>query len=262
MLTDVTIGNDGSIFSYRGVRRFLGDLHGRFGIFPLRHWSSQPGVILRHDVDLDLDAALQLAREEAEVGVAASFFLLTTAETYNLSARESRRKVQEMDSLGAEIGLHFDPTVYDGDDAGLPREVRREADVIEQLIGRRVDSVSLHNPSVRGRYPLFAGFRNAYDPAIFSRDRYLSDSRMQFWTDPRTFFEGARTGTYQLLLHPMHYSQDGGPYPAPMVRYLCAATQSVERIFRVNETFREAVGDRFVRHVAAAAAHWPDSGTE
>jgi len=252
-----------SIFSYTGLRRYLRLLHQRHGTFPLRSWAGQSGVILRHDVDLDLNAALRLAEEEAEEGISASYFLLTTAETYNLMAPEPKRKVREMAMLGAEVGLHFDPTVYpDADAEGLRNAAKSEAELIEQILGQRVASISLHNPSVHGKYPIFQGFRNAYDPEIFVPDRYLSDSQMRFQSDPLTFFSSSDAKTYQLLLHPMHYSREGNHYPAPQLRYLKNLAEDLNRIFSVNSAFRDAVCGSFVSHLSRNAMTWSEEETD
>ena len=48
-------------------------------------------VILRHDVDLSLDAALRMAELEAEAGAAATYFLMTSSVFYNLSSEEGER---------------------------------------------------------------------------------------------------------------------------------------------------------------------------
>ena len=48
-------------------------------------------MILRHDVDLSLDAALRMAELEAEAGAAATYFLMTRSEFYNLDSPSGER---------------------------------------------------------------------------------------------------------------------------------------------------------------------------
>src|SRR5690348_18136550 len=67
----------------------------------------KPGdLFLRHDVDLSLDAALQLARLEAERDATATYFLMTESVFYNLASFEGRAAVDELRSLGHAVGLH------------------------------------------------------------------------------------------------------------------------------------------------------------
>jgi hypothetical protein len=240
------------IFSYDGILGLLGALARNNAIFPLDRWSGQAGIILRHDVDMGLEPALALAEREAEIGVAGTFFVLTSAPTYNVLARSSRLALRRLCSLGAEVGLHFDPLVLDAQDQdALEAAARREADILEDAIGQPVRSVSLHNPSVLGRYPLFPAFRNAYDPSIFGPDVYLSDSQMRFRHDPLPFLSREPGRTRQLLLHPLHYSLEGSPYPAAMVQHVERRIEELDALFRVNERYREATGESLGGHVIA-----------
>ena len=63
-------------------------------------------VILRHDVDLSLDAALRMAELEAEAGAAATYFLMTRSEFYNLDAPSGAAAIERLRELGHRVGLH------------------------------------------------------------------------------------------------------------------------------------------------------------
>ena len=45
-------------------------------------------LLLRHDVDLSLDAALRMAELEADAGATATYFLMTESVFYNLASPE------------------------------------------------------------------------------------------------------------------------------------------------------------------------------
>ena len=70
----------------------------------MRHPSRD--VILRHDVDLSLDAALRMAELEAEAGAAATYFLMTRSEFYNLDAPSGVEAIERLRELGHRVGLH------------------------------------------------------------------------------------------------------------------------------------------------------------
>lgn len=108
-----------------------------------------------------------------------------------------------MIEMGHEIGLHFDPTLYTDN---LESAVKKEADILSFAIQAKVRSISLHNKSVHGQYPMFKDFVNAYDPKLFSDKTYISDSRFDFrGKDPFEFINNIDSGTVQVLLHPLHY---------------------------------------------------------
>jgi hypothetical protein len=63
------------------------------------------GVFLRHDVDHDLDLALEMAFWEREAGHRATYFILPTAEY----AKDPRLllKLRQIEAFGHEIGIHL-----------------------------------------------------------------------------------------------------------------------------------------------------------
>ena len=83
----------------------------------------RPGdLFLRHDVDLDLEAALVTAELERDAGVSASYFLMTQSVFYNLDSDDGERAIARLRELGHRVGLHavypkleldarFDPVV-------------------------------------------------------------------------------------------------------------------------------------------------------
>ncbi|MGL4729462.1 MAG: hypothetical protein ACRCWO_11980 [Bosea sp. (in: a-proteobacteria)] len=252
------------IFSYAGISKTLaaihGKNHGKNAIFPLRDWAGQPGVILRHDIDLDVEMAVRLAETEASIGIRSTILFLTTCDSYNVSSATNRAHLRALDKDGFEVGLHFDPTIY-GDPSieVLAEKAADERKLLEDIIGAAVKSVSLHNPSIHGRYVLFPGWINAYDPAIFDEDCYLSDSRMKFRHEPVAFFAERVHKTCQLLLHPMHYSVDGGPYPNPILSHIERQAGDLDAMFRVNSTYQEVVSETgFWSAMAANASRRAD----
>jgi hypothetical protein len=141
-------------------------------------------VLLRHDVDLSLDAALRLARLEHERGATATYFLMTESAFYNLDSTQGRDALQELRSLGHAVGLHG---VY-------PRASRDD----------RFDAVlAWHNPDPEYVHEPVSGFVNVMQPPWFTKGKYRSDSN-QHWREGCPHDELAR-GAFewlQLLVHP------------------------------------------------------------
>lgn len=229
------------IFRNDELRDFLCTIKEKYQVTPLAEWDGGPGIILRHDLDLDITPAYRLFKLERECGVRSSYFVQMTSPFYNTLADFNQKMLREMAEAGYEIGLHFEPTMYRDSGEKLVVHVQREAAMLEQVTGQPVRSVSLHDPSVEDEYPLFDGFLNAYDPKIFAPDRYLADSRLRFHHDPWEFIKQAEHRVIQLLLHPLHYTDDGQGYEEIMSRYLIETAERLDGYFKRNSTYVETV---------------------
>jgi hypothetical protein len=63
-------------------------------------------VYLRHDVDLSLDAALEVAQLEAAAETTATYFLMTRSVFYNLDSLEGIRAIDRLRELGHQVAHH------------------------------------------------------------------------------------------------------------------------------------------------------------
>ena len=61
-------------------------------------------IMIRHDIDDNLDAAVRMAEREAQMGVVSTYYMLDTASYFYKP--ESIQKYQYIQSLGHEIGWH------------------------------------------------------------------------------------------------------------------------------------------------------------
>lgn len=64
-----------------------------------------PDVILRHDVDVSLEAAVQIAEIDKELGRESKFYLMHHSEYYNL--RANMQVVIKLLNLGHTVGAHI-----------------------------------------------------------------------------------------------------------------------------------------------------------
>jgi hypothetical protein len=167
----------------------------------------QPGdLFLRHDVDLSLDAALQLARLEREHGATAPYFLLTESVFYNLASSEGHDALDELRALGHHVGLH----------AVHPRFARDD----------RFDAVmAWHNPEPEYVFEPIDGVVNVMQSPWFTQGFYRSDSN-QHWREGCPH-EELRAGAFewlQLLVHPEIWVYPGATMGETM-RAMVAAKQ-------------------------------------
>jgi hypothetical protein len=159
----------------------------RSGGYRFAHFEGAPAegdLLLRHDVDLSLDAALRMAELEAEADAQATYFLMTGSVFYNLSSSEGERALARLRELGHRVGLH---AVY-------PR-----LDLDE-----RFDPViAWHNPDPEYMSAPVENAINVMQPPWFDPERYRSDSN-QRWRSGCPH-EELRSGAFawlQLLTHP------------------------------------------------------------
>lgn len=228
------------IFAYDSLRDFFQHLKKLGPTELFKDWDGSKCFLLRHDVDFDIGPAYELAKIEAQEGVRSTFFILTTCRTYNVLQADNRERLRNITRLGHEVGLHFDPTLYGK--ADLQDAVEKETEVLSFALGKKVRSISLHNPSIHNQYPLFDGYVNAYDPSLFSDENYISDSCYSFRNkDPFEFVKGINKQMVQILLHPIHYSNQGDGYKGVIIRSLERHMNEVHEEFLSNHTYREEI---------------------
>lgn len=201
------------MFSYEYYKRMVGVLlsHGYEITDYHTKTPEKKQVILRHDVDFDLEKAVHFAEFEKELGVRSTYFVLLTSHFYNLFSKQERLYVEEILSCGHKIGLHFDETQYgiDGDKAAFEQAVKREIEVIESLFGEKPDSVSMHRPSkfaLEMEFDFGEDVVNSYSDTFFREYKYISDSRMRWREDVVKVIEEEKNIKLHLLTHPIWYN--------------------------------------------------------
>lgn len=163
-------------------------------------------MFLRHDVDLCPARALAMARQEAELGLSATYYFLVSTQLYSIATKSVRSILSEIISLGHEIGLHFDAAQYSAEDGKLDSHAEEECKILEACSGRRVKSISFHRPALEflNRTGTIAGRRHCYEPSFFSEIAYISDSNGGWYHGHPLNHSAIVAGTaIQLLTHPI-----------------------------------------------------------
>ena len=165
----------------------------------------QPGVvILRHDVDLSLDAALAVAEVEAEAGAWSTWFVMTRSVFYNLASSEGERAIARLRELGHRVAHHAVYPHVDLDD--------------------RFDAVvAWHNPDPEYMRVPIDGAVNVMEEPFFDPDHYRSDSN-QHWRNgcPHEQLARHEFEWLQLLTHPEIWAFDGATMRESMASMLDA----------------------------------------
>jgi hypothetical protein len=155
----------------------------RFGEGP-----DEGDVFLRHDVDLSLAAAVEMAELEAELEVQATYLLMTESVFYNLASEEGAAAIHRLRELGHRVGLH---AVHHAAHPGV------------ELDGRFDAVVSWHNPRPEYMSKEIPGAANPYGTRYFASETYRSDSN-QHWRAgcPHDELRSGKFPWLQILVHP------------------------------------------------------------
>jgi hypothetical protein len=205
-----------SDFTLAGYRALLNAFTER-GYITVRYEDARPDrrdLILRHDIDMSLTAALGMAELEAEMGHSAHYFVLVRSALYNTAAPANRRVLLRLRELGHRVGLHLDASHYPDDDDALDAGCAIECAALKVILGEEpIPVVSLHRPAPRlqGSPRRIGGRRHTYEPAIFSEIGYCSDSRGD-WRHGHPLEQPAVAAgrALQLLTHPIWWTREPG----------------------------------------------------
>ncbi len=161
----------------------------RFAFFD--HEPRTGDVLLRHDVDMSLAAAVTMAELEAERDVRATYFLMTRSDFYNLDGRAGVAALARLRELGHRIGLH-----------GVYPDATRD--------DRFDPVVAWHTPDLDYMSARIPGVVNVMQEGFFDPARYRSDSN-QHWRSgcPHEELAAGSFDWLQLLVHPEIWVYDG-----------------------------------------------------
>lgn len=166
-------------------------------------------IFLRHDIDVSVSMALQMAELEAELGVRSTYFVLPNSPLYNLLEDEVIEILIKIRNMGHWTGLHVD----------LPNTPLFKNVTIEEATNILFKSfsslvpfepvISYHRPT-RDVFGLkFESFVNTYENRFFKDIKYLSDSKKN-WREGcpcQAILEG-KYQQLQVLTHPIWWGTD------------------------------------------------------
>ena len=180
-----------------------------YTIASYHNWNeSNRSVILRHDIDYDLDKAVELAKHEKQAGIRSTYFVLISSDFYNIYSSSTKKKITDIIDMGHEIGLHFDETCYDSD-SDIVQNILFERSALESVIKMPVRTLSMHRPSrkVLDMNLEIDGMVNSYSNTFFRDIKYLSDSRRR-WREPvESVISGEEYDHLQILTHAFWYNE-------------------------------------------------------
>ena len=163
-----------------------------YDFYLLQDWQKADesrSIILRHDVDTQLDVALQMAKIEKENNVKSTYFIRLHSHSYNVLCLKDFDKINQIKKMGHEIGLHYESDFYSIIKQKTITYLKKEIELLEVVFNLKIKSIAPHEPSRTNKFHIdeIDDIVQAYDKQICNKFKYISDSSCR-WRDG-SFYE-------------------------------------------------------------------------
>lgn len=183
-------------------------------------------VIMRHDVDVCLEKALEMAVIEQGSGIQSTYFIMVSGLYYNVFQKKSKQIIQRIASLGHDIGLHFDNTQCLGKSI---KQIKDSIDLERAVLTHVLDGstvircISEHIPTKEdlGLCSISPDLISAYSEEFFLNYKYLSDSDMFWREDVVSIIQSRQHNRLQILTHPIWYNDTELDKKEILSRFIC-----------------------------------------
>ena len=160
-------------------------------------------IILRHDIDTQLDVAVEMSNIEKSLNIFSTYFVRLHSHAYNFLCLKDIRKINQIINSGHEIGLHYESDFYLLNNKDINESVTKASKIIEYFCNIKIKTICPHEPTRTNSFYLEnVSYNQAYDKTIFKKYKYISDSSCR-WRDG-SFYENIQAGHKNLyiLTHP------------------------------------------------------------
>ncbi len=200
--------------------------------------SNDNQLIIRHDVDLEIDLALDMAYLENDNGIKSTYFFLLRDESYNLISSSNQNKIKKIKDLGHKISLHFDLSIYKNPKNGLKKEIK----IFNMFFGD-VKIISIHRPNndFLDNPEKFFHIDNSYEEKFTKKNIcYYADSGGSFrFGYPTESNEFQKKENMQLLIHPIWWTKNASNIVESVQSIIDYKKNKMENHFRTNiKTFK------------------------
>lgn len=217
---------------------------------------ARPRLFLRHDVDVSLKRATTMASIEKDLGIRATYMVMTDSLLYSLEDPSSRDKLKEIQSMDHEIGLHIETNKHESEKERVT-EINSACERLKNIIGNRVSSFAYHAPGDAAQdkqlytEPLkmpdgYGGYRvNAYareltgyqdDSRKTPLKDYLADSHGRWREAPLETLKNYDRKLLQLLIHPIWWGHEHMQAKERLKTFVLEETGAVKLRDKIIET--------------------------
>jgi len=147
------------------------------------------GFFFRHDVDISLKKAVEMAEFESKNGIKSTYYILLSSPYYNALEAENLQRIRTLRELGMGIGLHYDNSIKVQDANQCCSEIIIQLGMLQHHIGELEEkSVTFHKPlrgvDINGETVNLLNLSNIYSPNFDRRFKYISDSGHNWRENP------------------------------------------------------------------------------
>lgn len=173
---------------------------------------NKPFVLMRHDVDMSLKDALEIAKIEAKLDIKSTYFFLLRTIHYNIFSEEDSSIVSKILNFGHDLGLHLDVGSYPSLSAGdMAIACNKEAEILENWFGKKVSIISFHRPDkkvLQGSPELSKPKDHTYMSLYNKKIKYFSDSKGKWkFGNPLDSREFKQKKPLHILTHPIWWNK-------------------------------------------------------
>lgn len=165
-------------------------------------------LLLRHDVDVSIERAYEIAKIENNFGWSSVFFILLSSPFYNTLDPLNVKRLREMVEMGHEIAVHLEIEA----NVDLQQKAKHEALILQNITGQKVKLISFHRPTANAaefnfKDYRFDGFSHTYENRFINDIGYVSDSRGEWHYGHPLDHHSVKSGfALQFLTHPIWWT--------------------------------------------------------
>ncbi len=169
------------------------------------------GFFIRHDVDISLKKAVEMAEFENKHGIRSTYYILLSSPYYNALEAENLQRIRTLRELGMNVGLHYDNSIKSQDANRCCSEIIIQLGILQHHIGELEDqSVTFHKPlrgtDINEETVNLLNLSNIYSPNFDRRFKYISDSGHNWRENPYDII--STNDMVHINTHPEWYNKD------------------------------------------------------
>tara|TARA_R110000787_G_scaffold182140_1_gene294107 strand:- start:84 stop:758 length:675 start_codon:yes stop_codon:yes gene_type:complete len=169
------------------------------------------GFFFRHDVDISLKKAVEMAEFENKNNIKSTYYILLSSPYYNALEAENLQRIRTLRELGMGIGLHYDNSIKLQDANQCCSEIIIQLGMLQHHIGELEEkSVTFHKPlrgvDINGETVNLLNLSNIYSPNFDRRFKYISDSGHNWRENPYDIID--TNDMVHINTHPEWYNNE------------------------------------------------------